>query len=99
MYKNSVFTTRETYYVSAAEINPLMLFREKILVYCENRKKHANTLRGGAFQDAKARGTYSTTGLWSDNTQGLCGVLLADFAPDQYYKHFSLWMSVTPSVF
>jgi hypothetical protein len=39
MYKNSVRTSKERYYVSAAETSRLMLFREKIAVYCENHMK------------------------------------------------------------
>jgi hypothetical protein len=43
---NSVRTSQETHYVSAIEINPLMLFRETVAVYCENHTEHADTLYG-----------------------------------------------------
>jgi hypothetical protein len=38
-----------------------MLFRETIAVYCENRTKHTNTLRGqnAEFYCVKAGGIYS----------------------------------------
>jgi hypothetical protein len=44
IYKNSVRTSQETHYVSATETSCLMLFKEKIAVYCETRTKHINTL-------------------------------------------------------
>jgi hypothetical protein len=46
IYKNPVCTSQETHYVSATKTNQLVLFRETVAVYCENRTKHANTLCG-----------------------------------------------------
>jgi hypothetical protein len=46
MYTNCVRTSQETHYVSATKTNRLMLFREIIAVYCENRTEHINTLCG-----------------------------------------------------
>jgi hypothetical protein len=40
------FTQQETHYVSAAKINRLTLFGEKVSVYCENCTKHRNPLCG-----------------------------------------------------
>jgi hypothetical protein len=45
VYKNSVRTSQETHYVSATETNRLMLFREIIAVYCENRTEHTDPVR------------------------------------------------------
>jgi hypothetical protein len=44
--KSSVRTSQETHYVSATKPNRLMLFREIIAVYCENRMKYTNALCG-----------------------------------------------------
>jgi hypothetical protein len=46
IYKNSVRTSQESHYVSATETNRLMLFKETIVVYCENHREHTNTLCG-----------------------------------------------------
>jgi hypothetical protein len=46
MYKNSVRTSQETHYVIATEINPLMLFREKIALYCVDHMEHTKILVG-----------------------------------------------------
>jgi hypothetical protein len=43
MYMNSVRTLQETHYVFATKPNRLMLFRETVAVYCENRTEHTNT--------------------------------------------------------
>jgi hypothetical protein len=43
---NSVRTSQETHYVSATKPNRLMLFRETVAVYCENRTEHTDTLCG-----------------------------------------------------
>jgi hypothetical protein len=61
VYENSVRTSQETHYVSAAKPNRLMLFRETIAVYCENHTKHANTLYGQNVEIyyIKFGGTYS----------------------------------------
>jgi hypothetical protein len=61
MYKNSVRTSQETHYVSATKPNRLMLFREIIAVYCENRTKHINRVCGQnvEFFNIKASGIYS----------------------------------------
>jgi hypothetical protein len=42
----SVRTSQETHYVSATKPNRLMLFRETVAVYCENRTEHIDTLCG-----------------------------------------------------
>jgi hypothetical protein len=42
----SVRTSQETHYVSATKPNRLMLFRERVAVYCENHTKHTDTLCG-----------------------------------------------------
>jgi hypothetical protein len=46
VFKISVRTSQETYHVSATEPNRLMLFRERVAVYCENHTEHTNTLCG-----------------------------------------------------
>jgi hypothetical protein len=43
---NPVRTSKETYYVSATKPNQLMVFRERIAVYCENHTEHTDTLCG-----------------------------------------------------
>jgi hypothetical protein len=55
-YMNSVRTSQETHYVSATKANQLMLFRERVTVYCEKSTEHINTL---CRQNAKAGGIYS----------------------------------------
>jgi hypothetical protein len=45
MYKISVRTSHESYYVSATEPNRLMLFGETVAVYCENHTEHTDTVR------------------------------------------------------
>jgi hypothetical protein len=61
IYKNSVRTSQETYYVSATETNRLMLFKERVAVYCENHTEHINIFCGknAEFYYVKAGGTYS----------------------------------------
>jgi hypothetical protein len=61
MYTNSVRTSQETYYVSATEPNRLMLFRETVAVYCENRTEHTDTFCGqnADFYYVKACGAYT----------------------------------------
>jgi hypothetical protein len=44
IYKDSVRTSQETYYISATKTNRLMLFKKIIAVYCENHTEHRNTL-------------------------------------------------------
>jgi hypothetical protein len=46
LYKNTVRTSQETYYVYATKPNRLMLLRETVAVYSENHTEHANTLCG-----------------------------------------------------
>jgi translation initiation factor IF-1 len=60
-YVNTVLTSQETYYVSAAKPNRLMLFGETAAVYCENHTEHTDTLCGHnvEFQHVKAGGTCS----------------------------------------
>jgi hypothetical protein len=43
---DSFCTSQETHYVSGRKPNRLMLFREKIFVYCKNHIKHTNALWG-----------------------------------------------------
>jgi hypothetical protein len=45
IYRNSVRTSQETHYVSATELNRLMLFRETVAVICENQTEHTDTVR------------------------------------------------------
>jgi hypothetical protein len=40
IYKDSFRTSQETHYVTATKINRLMLFREIVAIYCENRTEH-----------------------------------------------------------
>jgi hypothetical protein len=63
--KNSVRTSQETHYISVTKIDRLMLFIERIDVYCENHAKHANTLCGqnADMLRVKTRGAYRTTEL------------------------------------
>jgi hypothetical protein len=46
IYKNSVHTSQETYYVTATKPSRLMLFRETVAVNCENHTEHTDILRG-----------------------------------------------------
>jgi hypothetical protein len=61
MYKNSVRTSQETYYISSKKTNRLMLSREKIAAYCENHTKHTDTFcrQNAEFLCVKAAGIYS----------------------------------------
>jgi hypothetical protein len=43
IYKNSVRTAKKTQHFTVKKINRLMLFKEIIAVYCENRTKQINT--------------------------------------------------------
>jgi hypothetical protein len=55
------YTSQETRCVTATEPNRLMLFRETVVVYCENHTEHANTLCGqnAEFYYVKAGGRFS----------------------------------------
>jgi hypothetical protein len=44
--RNSVRTSQVTHYSSVRKTNQLMLFYEKIAVYCETHTKHTNTFCG-----------------------------------------------------
>jgi hypothetical protein len=44
-HTDTVFTLKETYYVSATEPNRLMLFGEPVDIYCENHTEHTDTVR------------------------------------------------------
>jgi hypothetical protein len=46
IYTHSIRTLQETYYVSAAKPNRLMLFGETVAVYCENHTEHINAFCG-----------------------------------------------------
>jgi hypothetical protein len=46
IHKNLVRTSQETHCVSTINPNRLMLFRERVAVYCENHTEHASTLCG-----------------------------------------------------
>jgi hypothetical protein len=63
IYTNSVRTSQETHCVSATEPNRLMLFRETVAVYFENRTEHTDTFFGqnAEFLDVQAskRQSYS----------------------------------------
>jgi hypothetical protein len=58
--KDSVRTSLKTYYISATKTSLLLLFREKIAVYCETHTKRTNALCGqnAEFYYVKAGGTY-----------------------------------------
>jgi hypothetical protein len=43
--ENSVLTSQETRHISARKPNRLMLFKEKVSVYCENHTEHTDTVR------------------------------------------------------
>jgi hypothetical protein len=60
-YKSSVLTSQETHYVSTTKPNRLMLFGERVAVYCENHTKHRDAMCGQnvEFWYVKAGGTYS----------------------------------------
>jgi hypothetical protein len=61
MYKNSVRTSQETHYVSATKPNRLMLFKETVAVYCENRTEHTDTFSGqnAEYVTVQEGGIYS----------------------------------------
>jgi hypothetical protein len=61
VYEDPVRTSQETHYISATKPNRLMLFRETVVVYCENHMEHTDTLCGqnAEFWYDKAGGTYS----------------------------------------
>jgi hypothetical protein len=61
VYTSPVRTSQATYHVSATKVSLLVLFRETVAVYFENRMKHTNTLRGHnpTFWFVKSAGTYS----------------------------------------
>jgi hypothetical protein len=63
VYKNPVRTLQETHYVTT-QTNRLMLFRERVGVYCENNTEHTDTLFGqnAEYYYVKVGGTYRTTG-------------------------------------
>jgi thioredoxin-related protein len=44
-HTETVHTSQETHYVSAAEPNRLMLFGKTVAVYCENHTEHTDTVR------------------------------------------------------
>jgi hypothetical protein len=43
---NPVLTSQETHYVSVTKPSRLLLFRETVAVYCENRTEHTDALCG-----------------------------------------------------
>jgi hypothetical protein len=61
MYTNPVRTSQEIHYISSTKPNRLMLFRETVVVYCENHTEHTNALCGqnAEFKCVKVGGTYS----------------------------------------
>jgi hypothetical protein len=69
------FVSQETHYVSATKPSRLMLFRETLAVYCENRMEHTDTLCVCGWGECrvfnvKAGGTYSYH--CSLKTENLC---------------------------
>jgi hypothetical protein len=46
IYKDPDRTSQETHYVSFTKTNQLMLFRDRVAVYCETHKEHINALCG-----------------------------------------------------
>jgi hypothetical protein len=59
--QDSVRTSQETHYVSATKPNRLMLYRERVAVYCGNHMEHTSTLCGqnAGFWYVKTGGKYS----------------------------------------
>jgi hypothetical protein len=71
--ENSVRTSQETRYVSATKPNRLMLFRERIAVYCENHMEHTNTLCGrNAVYINSVRTSQETHYVSATNPNQLC---------------------------
>jgi hypothetical protein len=50
LYEDSVRTSQETHHVFATKPNRLMLFRERVAVYCENHTEHTPYGRIAQFQ-------------------------------------------------
>jgi hypothetical protein len=65
LYTNPVPTSQGTHYVSATKPNRLMLFRERVAVYCENHTEHTNTLCG---QNAEFCNIYKSSPYLTGNT-------------------------------
>jgi hypothetical protein len=65
IYINSIRTSQETHYVSATKPNRLMLFRETVAVYWENRTEHTDTLCG---QNAQFSNIYKSSSYLTGNT-------------------------------
>jgi hypothetical protein len=42
---NLVLTSQETHYFSVTKPSQLMLFEDKVAVYCDNRTEHTDTIR------------------------------------------------------
>jgi hypothetical protein len=55
IYEYSVRTTQKTRYIWDTRVARLVLFMERVAVYCENYMKHLNA----AFYHVKVGGTYS----------------------------------------
>jgi hypothetical protein len=59
-----VRTSQETHHVSATKPNRLILFRETVVVYCENHMEHTQTLCGQSARvylyNVKEDGTYNS---------------------------------------
>jgi hypothetical protein len=63
IYRNSIHTSYETYFISVTKADQLMLFREIITAYCEVYKKGINTPCG-----KKVKFLYvETSGIYSDH--------------------------------
>jgi hypothetical protein len=46
LYQTSFRTPQKAYQAPATNTSGCMLFREPLIVYCENNKEHVDTLRG-----------------------------------------------------
>jgi hypothetical protein len=55
-----VLTSQETYHMSIATTNRIILFSEAVAVYCENHAGHTNTPNGqnAKLRYVKAGGSY-----------------------------------------
>jgi hypothetical protein len=61
IYKSSVLTSQEIYYVTTTKSDGCSLFRGRVAVYSENQTEHGDARCGqnAKFQYVKASGSYS----------------------------------------
>jgi hypothetical protein len=65
IHTNSVRTSQETHYFSVTKPNRLILFRETLVICCENHAEHTNTLCG---QNAEFCNIYKFSSYLTGNT-------------------------------